>query len=153
MVTLAPRAVAAFLLALVGWAVTGFPVAAATEEKPLSPETIVEKNFEGKATVEFVVGEVYLRPTSWAIASDRRWQAVPLRIVPKGDAAKERVMVLVSGETIARLKRLGIENPAEHFSGKVLRLSGSVDRFQTRAGLEYRIQVNSLDQLEAIRKP
>lgn len=36
----------------------GLPVVGAAEEKPLTPETIVEKRFEGKATVEFQVGEV-----------------------------------------------------------------------------------------------
>ena len=153
MFILKPRAVAAVLLACGVWAVTGAPAALAAEENPLSSESIVEKNFEGKATVEFSVGEAYLRPTNWAAESDGRWEAVPLRLVPKADATKERVMVLVSGETTARLKRLGIEDPAGHFRGKVLRVSGTVERFQTRAGPKYRIQVNSLDQLEAIRKP
>jgi hypothetical protein len=153
MFTFTHRAVAAFLLAGVAWVVTGMPSARATEENPLSPEAILKKNFAGKETVEFSVGEVYLAPTSWAVASDRRWQAVPLRIVPKGDATKERVMVLVSGEMTARLKRLGIENPAEHFCGKILRVSGTVERFEKRAGPVYCIQINSLDQLEAVRKP
>ncbi|HEY7315872.1 MAG TPA: hypothetical protein VH643_41465 [Gemmataceae bacterium] len=152
MFALTLRAVAVLLLACGTWAVTGTP-ALAVNENPLSPETIVEKSFTGKATVEFLVGEVYLKHSSWAASAHRRWKAVPLRIVPKADATKERVMVLLSGEITARLKRLGIENPSEHFRGKVLRVSGTVECFQTRAGPEYRIQVNSLDQLEAIRKP
>jgi hypothetical protein len=149
MFTLTYRAVAAFLLI---WAVAT-PLARAAEDPPLSPEAILEKNAAGKATVEFSVGEVYLSPASWAVSSDRRWQAVPLRITPKSDKAKERVMVLVSGETTARLKRLGIDNPAGHFRGRILRVAGTVERFQTRAGPEYRIQVNRLDQLEVVRKP
>ena len=151
MFTLARRTVVAFLLACGAWA--GTPVAHAAEEKPLSPETIVEKNFTGKAIVEFSVGEVYLQPSSWAVSSDQRWEAVPLRIVSKGDATKNRVAVFVSGETTIRLKRLGIENPAEHFRGKVLRVSGTVESVPTRAGPEYSIRVNSLDQLQSIRKP
>src|SRR5262249_23470321 len=102
------RAVAAVLFACGAWAVTPPPPAGAAGDPPRSPETILEKKVEGKATVEFAVGEVYLRPTSWAASSDQRWQAVPLRIVPKADATKERVMVLVSGQTVARLKGLGI---------------------------------------------
>jgi hypothetical protein len=153
MFALTHRAVAAVLLACGAWAVTGTPIARAAGEGPLSPETILEENFEGKATVEFSVGEVYLKPTSWAVSSDNHWQAAPMRIVPGTDATKERVMVLLSGETTARLKKLGIENPAEHFRGKILRVSGTVERFQTRAGPEYSVQVNSLDQLEDIRMP
>jgi hypothetical protein len=129
------------------------PAAGAADEAPLSPETIVAKDFVGKATVELSVGEVYLQISSWAAEAHDRWKAVPLRIVPKGDAVRGRVMVLLSGETTARLRALGIATPAQHFLGKVLRVSGTVERFQTRAGLEYRIQVNSLDQLEAVRKP
>jgi hypothetical protein len=71
MFTLTRREVAAFLLACAAWAVTGPPVTLAAAENPLSPETIVEKKFKGKATVEFSVGEVYLRPTSWATSSER----------------------------------------------------------------------------------
>src|SRR6266540_4092031 len=56
MLTLTRREVAALLLACGAWAVTGPPVALAAEEKPLTPETIVAKKFEGKATVEFQVG-------------------------------------------------------------------------------------------------
>ena len=153
MLTLPRRVAAALVLACGVWAAAGTPVALAAGDAPLSPERVVARDFQGKATVEFSVGEVYLRPTSWAVSSDRRWQAVPLRIVPKAGAAKERVMVLVSGDTAARLKRLGIDNLAEHFRGKVLRVSGTVQRLRTRAGPEYRLQVNSLDQLQAIRKP
>jgi hypothetical protein len=131
----------------------GGPAAQASVEEPLSPETIVKKNFVGKATVEFLVGEVYQHPTSWAASSDRNWAAVPLRIVPKSLATAGRVSVLVSAEVCERLQRLGIENLAEHFRGKVLRVSGSVERLPVNGGGDYSIQVNSLDQLEAIGKP
>jgi hypothetical protein len=142
------RAVALLLLAC-----ATPPAASATEAKPLSPETIIEKNFEGKATVEFTVAEVYLKPASWAVSSDRHWEAVPLQVVAKDTATTPRVLVLVSGEVTARLKQLGVEEPAGHFRGKVLRVSGTVVRGQRRDGPEYRILVNSLDQLEAIHKP
>jgi hypothetical protein len=150
MFTLTHRTVVAVLLAC---AAPGAPAARAAEEKPLSPETIVAKDFEGKATIEFAVGEVHLQPASWAASSDGGWKVVPLLVEPKADAAKGRVTVLVSGETAVRLKQLGIESPAEHLSGKVLRVSGTVERIPTRSGPRYRLQVNGLDQLEAIRKP
>jgi hypothetical protein len=153
MFTLTLRAVAAFLLACGAWGVTGTPAALAAEESPLSPETIIEKNFEGKATVEFTVAEVYLWPTSWAVSSDRHWEAVLLQVVAKDTATTGRLRVLVSGEVTARLRQLGVEEPAAHFRGKVLRVSGTVVRGQRRDGPEYCILVSSLEQVEAIRKP
>ena len=150
MFTLTRRDGAAFLLCCVAWAVASPPVALAAEENPLSPEAIVDKNFEGKATVEFSVGEVYLMPSSWTTAA---FKSAPLRIVTKAVGNKGQVSLIVSRETANRLKSLGIENPDEHFRGKMLRVSGTVERLSGNSGLEYRIQVNSLDQLEAIRKP
>jgi hypothetical protein len=131
---------------------TGLSTAPAAEESPLSPEMIVEKDFRGKATVEFPVGEVYLNVDGWSASGHDGWKAVPLRIVPKAEGEKGKVEVLVSGKTVTRLNRLGIEDPAQHFLGKVLRVSGTVERVVKRSGTVYRIQVNSLDQLEDIRK-
>src|SRR5262249_30133068 len=134
----------AFLLACGSSALVSTPIARADDKTPLSPETIVAKDLVGKATVEFLVGDVYLRPSSWAVEANDRWGAVPLTIVPKSDATKEKVTVLVSGEVASRLKSLGIEIPALHFNGKVLRVSGTVERFVKKAGNTYVIQVNSL---------
>jgi hypothetical protein len=144
------REVAAFLLTCGAWALIGQLVAHAAEESPLSAEMIVEKKFEDKTTVQFSVGKVYLMPSSWTTAAIK---SAPLRIVPKAAGDNSQVSVIVSRETANRLKRLGIENPDEHFRGKVLRVSGTVERLSGSSGPEYRIQVTSLDQLEAIRKP
>jgi hypothetical protein len=152
MSTLTRRAVAAFLLACGAWAALAPPVVLAAEEKPLSPETILEKKFEGKATVEFTVGEVYLDSKSWSIED---FKSASLRIVPKAAGGKflGQVSVIVSRETVNRLKQLGIEDLAEHFRGKVLRVSGTVEALVwLRSGPHYTIQINSLDQIEAIRK-
>jgi hypothetical protein len=138
----------AFLLACASSILAGAPAVRADDKTPLSPETIVAKDLVGKATVEFLVGDVYLRPSSWAVDANDHWRAVPLSIVQTGDATKERLTVLVSGEVTARLKALGIDS-AQHFNGKLLRVSGSVNR----TGNTYVIQVKSLDQLESIRKP
>jgi hypothetical protein len=152
MSTLTRRAVAAFLVVFGASAVVGQPVARGCEESPLSPETIVEKKFEGKATVEFTVGEVYLESKSWSVED---FKSAALRIVPKPTEGKVQgqVSVIVSRKTANRLKQLGIEDPNVYFRGKVLRVSGTVEVEWHRAGPEYRIQVNSLDQIEAIRKP
>jgi len=77
--------------------------------------------------------------------------------VPKDFAQKKwsrgRVSVLVSGDVIHRLWQLGIEDPEEHFRGKILRVSGTIQRIENRAGPEYRLEINNLNQLEAIRLP
>jgi hypothetical protein len=125
------------------------PMVGAAEEQPLTPEAIMENKVEGKATVEFPVGVVGLMLTSRATLAD---ESEPLHIAPKGKKAVG-VYVLVSWEAATRLKRLGIENPAEHFRGKVVRVSGTVERLTGSSGPEYRIQVTSLDQFEVIRKP
>jgi hypothetical protein len=153
MFTLTLRAVAAVLLACGALAGACPPAALAADDKPLGAETIVEKQFAGRATVEFTVGEVYLMPSSWAASADDEWGSVPLRLVAKAAGKTDPVYVLVSGQTVARLRQLGIEEPAEHFRGKVVRVSGTVERWVKRAGTEYRLPVNSLDQLEFIRKP
>jgi hypothetical protein len=152
MFTLTRRVVAAFLLVFGASAVMGQPVARGCDQSPLSHETIVMKNFEGKATVEFTVGEACLMPSSWTTAA---FKSAPLLIVPKatGEKFQGQVSVIVSRETANRLKQLGIEDPDVYFRGKVLRVSGTVEGFLHRSGKDYCIQVNSLDQIEAIRKP
>jgi hypothetical protein len=122
-------------------AVAGRPAAGAAEEKPLTPEAIVEKKFEGRATVEFQVEDVGLILTSRATSAE---ESEPLHLAPKTAGKKAgSVSVLVSWEVATRLKRLGIENPAKHFQGKVVRVSGVVERLTGSTGPEYRIQVTS----------
>jgi hypothetical protein len=148
--SLTRREVVGLVSAVVVAAVAGLPAAGA-EEKPLTPATIVEKKFEGQATVEFLVGEVGLMLTSRATSTE---ESEPLLITPKAEGKKTgQVYLLVSWETATRLKQLGIENPAEHFRGKVVRVSGTVERLTGSTGPEYRIQVTNLNQFEVIRKP
>jgi hypothetical protein len=131
-------------------AVVGPPAAGAAGEKPLTPETVVEKKVEGRATVEFRVEEVGWILTSRATLTD---ESLPLHLAPKvADKKAGSVYVLVSWEVATRFKRLGVENPAEHLQGKIVRISGIVERLTGRTGPEYRIQVTSLDQFEIIRK-
>jgi hypothetical protein len=151
MSSLTRREVVGLVSAGVVAAVVGLPAAGVTEEKPLTPETIVEKKVEGRATVEFQVEDVGLILTSRATLTD---ESEPLHLAPKtADKTAGSVSVLVSWQVATRLKRLGIENPAKHFRGKIVRVSGVVERLMGSTGPEYRIQVTSLDQFEIIRKP
>jgi len=100
----------------------------------------------GRATIEFTVGEVHLI-TGWSETS--------LQIIPKDfekkNLSRGRVVVLVSGDVIHRLWQLGIEDVQEHFRGKVLRVSRTIQRIEKRAGTEYRLEVNNLDQLHQLQ--
>lgn len=123
--------------------------------RPLTPETVIKKNITGQATLEFAVGQIHAMPENWAVHA---WREVPLRIFPK-DAGKKgehalegKVSVIVSGKVANRLRQLGIEELAQHFRGKLLRVTGTITRTEHRAGPEYRLEVTSLDQLEFIRK-
>jgi hypothetical protein len=138
------RAWSAVVLVCGAWAVAGSLVACEAEVIPLSPEVIVAKDFTGKAVVESVVGQVIDRHGS---------SNGPLRLLLGNDSRREQVVVLLSEEITARMRQLGIGNPAEYLRGKVLRVSGTVERVWKRIGPFYEIQVKSLDQIEAIRQP
>jgi hypothetical protein len=121
------------------------------DEKPRTPRAIVEQKFEGTATVEFPVVEVGQVRTG---RSPRGDESGPLTVVAKaGGEGGGSVHAEVSWEVATRLKRLGVEDPAEHFRGKVVRVRGRVERLPGRSGPAYRIEVSSLDQIEVIRKP
>jgi hypothetical protein len=163
MITLTARVTGLFLAGL-AWAGTNSHFAfgavplrsPAVPQGPLSPEMIVEKNITGKATVEFLVDEVYLLPESWAVSANDRWKAVPLHIVPKNagkSGAFYKMSVIISGQVVSRFKQLGIKNPAEHFRGKVLRVTGTLTSQEKRAGTFYRLEVTNLDQLQVIASP
>lgn len=152
------RAVVASLLAFAVVVVAGsFWAHAADEqkEKPLSPETILENQFEGEATVELHVGEVHtLNIDSLFIPDVSHAQLIYAKI--PGAKTGEKVLVAVSREVATRLLKLGIADPAEHFRGKILRVSGTVERIErpsTPAATVYRIRVTHLEQLENIGKP
>ncbi|MCY2967130.1 MAG: hypothetical protein NT069_26415 [Planctomycetota bacterium] len=152
------RAVNARLLANSVVAVVCFSLACAADEKreqPLTPETILETKFEGKATVELQVGEVRtINIDSVFVPDVSHVQVIQAKIA--GAKIGQELVVTVSREIATRLLKLGIEDPAEHFRGKILRVSGTVEQIKrpsTPTAMVYRIQVTNLDQLESIRKP
>ncbi len=152
------RAVNARLLANSVVAVVCLSLACAADEKreqPLTPEMILETKFEGKATVELQVGEVRtVNIDSVFVPEVSHVQVIQAKIA--GAKIGQELVVTVSREIATRLLKLGIEDPAEHFRGKILRVSGTVEQIKrpsTPTAMVYRIQVTNLDQLESIRKP
>src|SRR5262249_30762909 len=142
------REVVAVLLSGVFGVVVGLPIAGAAQEKPLSPETILAKKFEGKATVEFLVGEVRtLNIDSLFVPGVSHAQIIKAKVLGAKDG--QEVVVIVSREIATRPLQLEIDDPAEHLRGKVLRGAGRVER---RSETQYQIRVTSPDQLETIRK-
>ncbi len=112
-------------------------------------QTITRKADElvrGEATVEMTVSEVGRVRTSRGTRAD---ESEPLTLVGKADG--DLIHVDVSWEAATRLKRLGIEDLAEHFRGKVVRVRGPVEPLTRRPGPAYRIEVKNLDQFEDIR--
>ncbi|MDA0589863.1 MAG: hypothetical protein O2820_06370 [Planctomycetota bacterium] len=141
------------VVAVVGSALTG--AADEKKEKPLSPETILKDQFEGKATVELEVGEVHTLNIDSIFVPDVSHAQIIKAKIPGAKVGQE-VLVTVSREVATRILKLGIEDPAEHFRGKILRVSGTVEpvkKLSTPSAMVYRIQVTNLDQLESIRKP
>jgi hypothetical protein len=128
---------------------------AAIEETPLTAEAILEKKFEGKATVEFQVGEVDTLNID-SIFMPGVSHALVIRPKIPGAKFDDEFLVLVSREIATRLLQLGIADTAEHFRGKILRVTGTVERLkrtETPSVMVYRIRVTSIDQLDNIRKP
>jgi WD40 repeat protein len=86
--------------------------------------------------------------------STRADESEPLTLVVKAPGEDGGLIHLdVSGEVATRLKRLGVEDPAEHFRGKVVRVRGTLERLTRRPGPASRIEIKDLDQFEIIRKP
>jgi len=157
MLSVTRREVVALLSASAVAAALGMPVAGAAEEKkekPLSAETLLETKFTGKATVEFLVGEVATVNIDALFVAGVSHAQIVKAMLPRVKDGQE-FCVVVSRETATRLLRLGIDDPAEHFRGKVLRVSGTVERVERAlpSGTLYKIHATSLEQLESIRKP
>jgi len=136
--------------------VVGPRTADAAEEKPLTPETIVAKKFEGRATVEFQVGG---EGTGGILGGSIKYAGTtgihlcPIE-QPKGD---DVVRVWILTKPAHDLFRLGIDpgDPGEHFRGKVIRVKGQITRITRKpynSGTVYELQVESLDQIEEVRK-
>jgi hypothetical protein len=168
------RSVAGVLAALAMSTAVALPAAAADDDKPLTPEAILAKKFEGQATAEFVVGKAGQLFEARSIQPDES-EAIYLAPTVDGKTGS-RVYVILSWQVATRLRKLGIDDPSGHFQGKLLRVSGAVKQltgdnlpksrllFWARGQYksetvtsgtepEYFISVTSLDQLVLVRKP
>ncbi len=131
----------------------GASVKEETKVRPLSPETILETKFEGKATVEVLVAEVEVRDGERFGGGVSHMPIVLHAKVERRNEGRE-FMVVLSKETVTRLRQLGIEDLSKHFGGKVLRVSGIVDRHALPDRFSfYRLHIVDLTQLESIRMP
>ena len=152
MLSASRRAVVANLLSSAAVVIGGSSWARAADEqkeKPLSPEVILEKKFEGQATVELEVGEVHTLNIDSLFVPDVSHDQIIKAKIPGAKTGQE-FLVIVKRDVATRLLKLGIEDPAEHFRGKLLRVSGRVVR---RSETQFQLRVTSLDQLEHLRKP
>ena len=131
----------------------GPQVAVAAEEKPLTPETIVAKKFEGKATVEFTVGD---EGTGGILGGSRKYGGVSgIYLCPSGKLkGDDRVRVRILTKPTHDLFRVGVDrgDPGGHFRGKVIRVTGQITRTPYSSGTVYELDVESLDQIEDVRK-
>lgn len=146
------------------------PPIAPADGTPLTPAMVQDTMFEGKATLEFAVDKAGQLIEGRSIQPD---ESEALYLSPAVDERKaSRVYVILSWKVATRLKHLGIDDPASHFRGKMLRVSGSVVRLsggdvRARRVLsasgssetvlggtvpEYVLFVESLDQLKVVRK-
>jgi hypothetical protein len=133
-------------------------VADDVEEKkvePVSAETVLEKELLGKATVELLVEEVNTLNIDSVFKPGVSHAQIIKAKVPKAKAGRE-FWVIVSREVATRMLRSGIVDPAEHFRGKEMRVSGTIERsspMSDPAKTIYKLRVTALEQLELIRTP
>jgi hypothetical protein len=146
------RDVIGFLSAAVVSVAMGQHIAGAAEEKPLTPEVIVAKKFEGKATIEFQVGS---EGTGAMLGGGTEYGGVAgIHLCPDQPEKGGRIRVWVLMKPAHDLFRLGIDpvDPGGHFRGRVVRVKGEITRRSDSAGAVYELKVESLDQFEGIRK-
>jgi hypothetical protein len=73
-----------------------------------------------------------------------------LQLEPKDD----RFILYRTRNTATRLKRLGMEDPASHLLGKLVRVTGTVERKLPSDGTPwFEITGSKPDQISGIRKP
>lgn len=75
-----------------------------------------------------------------------------LLLSPDDNKGDDTFSILVLGQAVRHLKRVGIENPREHLRGKVVRVTGTVRVTPRSKGTGYELWVESLDQFESVQK-
>ncbi|QVL32726.1 hypothetical protein KIH39_02055 [Telmatocola sphagniphila] len=119
----------------------------APPENLKTPTQIISGKFEGEATVEFKVAKCGRVLTNGVTRAD---ECEMLQLQPKD----EKFILYLTRETATRLKQLGIDDPATHFEGKLVRVTGSVvQKLHSDGKPWFEITVSNLEQIAAIRKP
>jgi hypothetical protein len=123
------------------------------EAKPETAATILEKKLSGEMTVEFLVEEVH---TLKIDSLFKPGTSEPQILRSKKDAGQDEdeFWVIVHREPATELVKMGIADPAEHFRGKVVRISGTVERVTNRLapGKDlFKLQVTGVAQLKSVK--
>jgi RNA polymerase sigma factor (sigma-70 family) len=130
----------------------GPPTEGAAQQKPLTPDEIVAKKFEGKATIEFQVGA---KGTGAILGAGVAYGGVSgIQLSPGQQPQGGQVQVWILMKPSHDLFRLGIDPvaPGQHFLGKIIRVTGQITRVPYNSGMVYELRVESLDQIEEVRK-
>jgi hypothetical protein len=123
------------------------------EPRPLSAATILAEKLSGEMTVAFLVEEVH---TLQIDSVFKPGTSGPQILKSKKDVAKDEdeFWVIVHREPATELVKMGIADPAKHFRGKVMRVSGTVERVTN--GLApgkdlFKLQVRGVAQLVSVK--
>jgi hypothetical protein len=127
------------------------------EEKPepVTAATVLDKELQGKATVELLVDMVTTLNIDSVFMPGRSHTQIIKANVPDAKPGRE-FWVIVSREVATRMLRSGIVDPAEHFRRKAMRVSGTIERQElTEEPVKtiYKIRVTSLEQIEQVKTP
>jgi hypothetical protein len=118
---------------------------------PLSPAELFDKKVVGKATVEFVVGEIdELNIDSVFMPGKGHAQIIKAKLPGvKGDA---EFIVIITRDVATALLKSGVTNVTDHFRNKQLRITGAITRLERPPGkTTCRLEVTKLGQLERVK--
>jgi hypothetical protein len=119
------------------------PKNAKKEPDVLTPAEAIKQRDKGKVTVQFEVASVEAFLLDGAIAEGSRISRLEVRL-KDGNNFSARL----TGRVTYQIERLGID-PAKHFSGKVVRVTGRVQ--QIESARTFQIVVDDLNQFEVVR--
>jgi hypothetical protein len=111
---------------LIFWLTVGVGLLAAAGAKdapPLSPAEAIEQIGKPQVVVELTVKS----------AKDRLVKRGIIYLDSEDDFADPKNLgVAISAQAAAKFKKAGIADPAEHFQGKTIRVTGCIMRFEER---------------------
>ena len=131
----------------------------AEQQKPLTPEEATRMKEGSKLTVEFKVESVTKAVLIKSEAKQEGWIAGHgpddrcLRPEYPKDKMKARFLSILTPNAIGQLNKAGIRDIEKHFSGKTVRVTGSIVRWDYDGygtASEVEIVVNDLSQLEVV---